>query len=253
MRRRLPASSIRSIALSGRCRSDDVAVGEVCGRHHRLVGDRHPVVGLVAVAQALEDLDGVGKRRLLDLYRLEAAFERSILLEVFAVLVESGGTDGLELTTGEHGLQDRSGVDRSFGRPGTDEGVQLVDEQDDVAPGADLLQNLLEALLEVTSVPGTRDEGPEVEGVELLALDGLRHVTCDDLLGETLDDGGLADARLTDEDRIVLRAARQDLHHPLDLPLPADHRVELSLARKLREVAPELIEHRRAARGLLAC
>jgi len=41
--------------------------------------------------------------------------------------------------------------------------VQLVDEQDDVAAGADLLQHLLQALLEVTAVAAAGDERAEVE------------------------------------------------------------------------------------------
>src|ERR1700759_4176574 len=47
-------------------------------------------------------------------------------------------------------------------RPRPDEGVDLVDEQDDVAPGTDLLQHLLQALLEVTAVPGAGDQRAEV-------------------------------------------------------------------------------------------
>src|SRR3712207_8419543 len=58
---------------------------EVGRRHERLVGDGDPVVLLVAVAQALEDLDRVGDRGLLDLDGLEAALERGVLLEVLAV------------------------------------------------------------------------------------------------------------------------------------------------------------------------
>jgi hypothetical protein len=37
----------------------------------------------------------------------------------------------------------------------------------------------------------------------------------DDLLGQALDDRGLADAGLADEHRVVLGAAAEDLHHPL--------------------------------------
>src|SRR5947209_3664909 len=141
---------------------------------------------------------------------------------MLAVLVEGGGADGLPLTTSEHRLEDRGGVDGAFGGPCADERVQLVDEQDDVAAGADLLEHLLEALLEVAAVAGPGDERAEVEGVELLALEGLGDVVGDDALREALDDGGLADAGLADEDGIVLGAARQDLHHPLDLALAAD-------------------------------
>ena len=252
MRRREPASSMRSMALSGRKPVGDVAVGQVGRGHEGLVGDGDPVVGLVAVAQALQDLDRVGHGGLLDHDLLEAALEGGVLLEVLAVLVERGGADRLQLAAGEHRLQDRRRVDGALGGTGTHEGVELVDEQDDVAAGADLLQHLLEALLEVAAVAGAGHERAEVERVELLALERLGDVVDDDLLGQALDDGGLADAGLADEDRVVLLAARQDLHHALDLLRAADDRVELLLARLLGEVATELVEHERAGGALLA-
>src|SRR5699024_7767958 len=111
--------------------------------------------------QALEDLHGVGHRGLIDLDRLEAPLEGGVLLDVLAVLLERGRPDGLQLTAGEHGLEDARGVYRALGRPRTDEGVDLVDEQDDVAAGADLLEHLLQALLEVTAVAGAGDQGAE--------------------------------------------------------------------------------------------
>src|SRR5439155_21187908 len=151
----------------------DVAVGQVGGGHDGLVGDGDAVVGLVAVAYALEDVDGVGDGGLLDLDGLEPALEGGVLLEVLAVLVEGGGPDRLQLTPGQHGLEDGGGVDGTLGGAGADEGVELVDEQDDVAAGADLLQHLLQALLEVAAVTGPGDEGAEVEGVDLLPLECL--------------------------------------------------------------------------------
>jgi hypothetical protein len=157
----------------------------------------------------------------------------------------------LQLTAGEHRLEDGRGVDRALGRTGTDEGVDLVDEQHDVAAGADLLEDLLQALLEVTAVAAAGDQRAEVEGVELLVLEGLGHSAAHDVLREALDDGRLADAGLTDEDRVVLGAAREHLHDPLDLLLAPDDRVELALAGRGGEVATELVEHERAGRGAL--
>ena len=57
---------------------------------------------------------------------------------------------------------------------------------------------------------------------------------CDDALRQALGDGGLAHARLADQHRVVLLAAREDLDDALDLVLAADDRVELALARQLR-------------------
>ena len=130
----------------------DVAVRQVRGGDQRVVGEVHTVVRLVPVAQALEDLDGVRDRGLVDRDGLEPPLERRVLLEVLAVLVARGGADRLELAAGEHRLEDGGRVDRALGRAGADQRVQLVDEQDDVAARLDLLEHLLEALLEVTAV-----------------------------------------------------------------------------------------------------
>ena len=128
--------------------------------------------------------------------------------------------------------------------------MDLVDEQDDVAAGLDLLEHLLEALLEIAAVTRAGDERAEIERVQLLAVQRVGHVVVDDHLGEAFDDRRLADAGLSDEDRVVLGAPRQDLHHPLELAGAADHRVELALAGHLGEVATELVED--LARALVA-
>src|SRR5581483_570051 len=238
--------------LVGEMAIGDVAVREVGRGDDRLVGDRHAVMGLIAVADALEDVDGVSNGGLVDLDGLEAALEGGVLLQVLAVLVERGRTDGLQLATSEHRLEDRRGVDGAFSGTRPDESVQLVDEQDDVAAGADLLQHLLEALLEVAAVAGAGDQRAEVQRVQLLALERLGHVVGDDALREALDDGGLADAGLADENGVVLGAAGEHLHDALDLALAPDDGVELLLARQLCEVATELVEDEGPARSRLA-
>src|SRR5581483_9842063 len=189
-------------------------------------------------------------RRLLDAHLLEAPLERSVALEVLAVLVERRRADRLQLTARERGLQDRRSVDYAFGGTRTDEVMQLVDEQDDVAALHDLLHDLLQALLELTAVLRACDERRQVERVDLLVLQQLRNLVRRDARRETFDDGGLADARLADQHRVVLRAAREDLHQPLDLGLAAHHRIELPLLRLLRQVAAELVEELRALRLL---
>src|SRR5690606_37801529 len=229
----------------------DVPVGQGRGGDQCRVGDRHPVVRLVAVPQTLEDLDGVLERRLAHLDRLEAALQRGVLLDVLAVLLERGRTDRLQLTTGQHRLEDARRVDRTLGGTRADERVELVDEQDDVAEGLDLLEDLLQPLFEVTAVPRARDQRAEVQRVELLLLERLRHLALDDVLRQSLDDGRLTDTGLADQDRVVLGAARQHLHDALDLLVPADDRVETAVACGLRLVAAELVEHERRGRRAL--
>ena len=56
---------------------------------------------------------------------------------------------------------------------------------------------------------------------------------------EPLDDGGLADARLAHEDRVVLAAAAQHLDGALDLGAAPDERVDEALRRPLVQVDGE--------------
>ena len=228
----------------------DVAVREDRSGGQRVVGDLAAVMCLVAVAETAQDLNRLVDGRLLDAHLLEAALEGGVALEVLAVLVERRRADRLDLPACEGGLEDGGSVDRAFSGSGADEVVELVDEEDDVAALGDLLHHLLQPLLELAAVLRSGDERREVEGVDLLALQDLGHLVGRDAGGETLDDGGLADAGLADEHGVVLLPAREDLHDALDLRLAADDRVELALLGGLRQVAAELVEELRALRLL---
>ena len=119
--------------------------------------------------------------------------------------------------------------------------MQLVDEGDDLPVRArNLGQNRLQALLEFTAVLRAGDHRRHVEGDEALVAQGLGNVARDDALGETFDDGRLADAGLADQNRVVLGTAGQDLHDAANLVVAADDRIELAFTRDLRQVAPVL-------------
>ena len=126
---------------------------------------------------------------------------------MLAVFVERRGADGLQLAPSQSRLEDGGRVDGAFGRARAHQVMDLVDEQDDVASLADLLHDLLEALLELTAVLGAGDQRAQVERVDLLVFEEAGHVVLGDALGQALDDGGLADAGLAHEHRVVLGAA----------------------------------------------
>ena len=147
-------------------------------------------------------------RRLADEHGLEAALQRGVLLDVLAVLVERRGADRAQLAAGEHRLEQVGGVDRALGGARADDRVQLVDEQDDLAAGLlDLLEDGLEALLELAAVLRAGQQRADVERDDAAVAQRLGDVAGDDALGEALDDRGLADAGLADQDGVVLRAA----------------------------------------------
>ena len=121
--------------------------------------------------------------------------------------------------------------------------MQLVDEQHHVALAVGhLLEQRLEALLELAAVLGAGDQGAEVERQQAPVAQALRHVAVDDPLRQALGDRGLADARLADQHRVVLGPPREHLDHAADLLVAADHRVELAVAGGGGEVAGVFLE-----------
>jgi hypothetical protein len=188
-----------------------VAVAELGRRDDGLLRYLYPVMRLVAVPEAEEDRYCLVHRRLVDEHGLEAPLQRRVLLHVLAILVERGGPDDLELAARERRLEHVRGVDGALSAAGPDDGVELVDKQDDVLLLLlELLEHLLHPLLEIPAETGARDEPAHVEREDALAIDRLWYVLRDDPLGEPLGHRRLADACLTYEDGIILRAARED-------------------------------------------
>ena len=189
----------------------DIPVGEGRGGDDRRVGDLHAVEDLVALLQTAQDGDRVLHGRLVDHDGLEAALERRILFNVFAVFVERGRADAVQLAARQHRLEQVARVHAALGLARADDRVQLVDEEQDASlRGLDLVQNRLQALLKFAAVFCAGDQRAHIQREDRLVLKRLRHVAAHDALRQPLGDGRLADARLADEHRVVLRLARED-------------------------------------------
>ena len=229
--------------LVGKEAVGDVAFGENRRGHQGGVLDADAVMDLVAFLESAQDGDGVLDARLIDHHRLEAALQRGVFLDMLAVLVERGRADAVELAPRQRRLEQVGRIHRALGRARADHRVQFVDEQDDLAGGLlHFLEHGLEPLLEFAAEFGARDQRAHVERDEAAVLESLGHVAGDDTLGEPLDDGGLAYARLADQHRVVLGAAREHLDHAADFLVAADDRVELARRGHLGEVASVALE-----------
>ena len=75
-----------------------------------------------------------------------------------------------------------------------------------------------------------------------LVLELIGNVAAHDALGESFDDGGLANAGFADEHRVVLGAAAEHLHDAANLVFAADDGVELALARGFGEIVRVALE-----------
>ena len=122
------------------------------------------MVVLITLLQSAEDADGTHLVGLVDHDGLEPALQCLVLLEVFLVLVECGGTDGTQFASREGGFEDVGGIHGTLTGSCSHEGVNLIDEEDDSSVALHhFVDDALETLLKLTLVFRSGDELTHVE------------------------------------------------------------------------------------------
>ena len=213
----------------------------------------HLVVLFVLDAQALENLDGILRVGRVHENRLEAAFQGRILLDVLAVFVNGCRANALEFTTCKGRLKDIARIEAAFGTTRPHDGVEFVDKENHgIAHALEFHDEALHAFLELAAVLGTGNHGRHVERHDALVHEQVGNLLLHDLLRKAFDDGRLAHAGFTDEGRVVLLAAAEDLDKAFDFGFAPDNRVELACTRHRGEVATEVVENRGLGLGAAA-
>ena len=121
--------------------------------------------------------------------------------------------------------------------------MHLVDEQDHFTFGmGDFVQHRLQAFLEFTAVLRTGDQGTHIQRHQLLVGNRIRNVTIDDAQGQTFGNRGLTHTGVTNQNRVILGPARQNLHRAANFIVATDNRVDLALTRRFGQVASIFLE-----------
>ncbi len=106
----------------------------------------------------------------------------------------------------------------------------------------EIVQDRLQALLELAAELGAGDQRAHVERQHALAAYAFGHLVVDDALRQAFDDRSLADAGLTDQHRVVLGAPLQHLDGAADFLVATDHRVDLAVLGALGQVDGVLLQ-----------
>ncbi len=126
------------------------------------------------------------------------------------------------------------------GRTGTDDGMDLVDEQHRIGDLLQCGQHALQALLEVAAVLGAGHQRAQVERVDHRVGQHVGHRALDDAAGQALGNRGLAHAGLAHVQRVVLAAAHRTWMVRSISSATADQRIDAAGPRLFVEVAGEL-------------
>src|SRR5690606_37008136 len=238
--------------LVGKLAVGNIAVAQRGGGDDRAVLNPHAMMHFIALLQAAQNADRILDARLVDENRLETTLQRGVLLNVLAVFIERRRADHPQFAARQHWFEHVAGIDRAFRRTRANDGMQLIDEQDDAAIAVgDFLEHRLEAFLKLAAILRACQQAAHIERNDPLVTQPFGHVAVDDPLRQPFDDGGFTDARLADQHRVVLRAPADNLSHAANLVIAADYRVEFALTRQRGQVAPVLLKTLVGAFGVL--
>src|SRR5262249_30308664 len=102
---------------------------------------------------------------------------------MFAIFVERSRADAMQFASGEHGFQQVAGVHGALGLSCPDDGMKLVDEEDDGSLGGlDFLKNRFEALFELAAELRACDQSAHVERYHSFVFQALGYIASDDAL-----------------------------------------------------------------------
>ena len=127
---------------------------------------------LVLFLQATQDSNGIFHTRLTYHDRLETTFQSSILFDVLAVFIQRGGTDSMQFATSQGRLEHVACIHGAIARrTSTYDGVQLIDEQDDLTIGLlHFAQYCLQTVFEFTTVFSTCQHCWQIQGNKFTVL-----------------------------------------------------------------------------------
>ncbi len=203
----------------------------------------HPVVFGVAGLQAAQHQAGGVVVRLVDFYHLEAPLQRGVALEVLLVFAPGGGGNGSEFPARQGGLEQVGCVRAARLITCPDDGVGFVDKQQHRQRRLlHRFNDVFQALLELALHARARLQQAEVEGAHRDRLQRVRHVAVTDAQRQAFHQCGFAHARLTHQNRVVLAATGENIHHLADFIVAAEHRVDFAFAGAGGDVEGKLVQ-----------
>ena len=155
------------------------------------------MVILVILFNAEQHFVCVLNRRLLYGNRLEAAFKRGVLFNIFAVFVKGGCADDLNFPAGQRRLHNIGGIHRALGVARADQIVHLVDKQDNVALGFDLFNQALNTAFKLPAKLRARDQSGQIKQMDFFIGKFCGHRAFGNFLRQALGNRRFPDARFT--------------------------------------------------------
>ena len=209
----------------------DVTVAQLYGGDDGIVLNPYVVMVLITFLQTTQNGDGAQCIRFVHHDNLEAALQRFVLFEILLIFIEGSGPDAPQFTACQGGFQDVGGIHGTFALAGTHQGVDFINEEDNVSFRLlHFVDNGLQTFFKFAFVLGASHQCTHIQGVDLFVLQVLGDVSTQDTVGKSLYDSCFTGTRFTDKNRVVLGTPTQNLQDTPYLFVTADDGIQFAAA-----------------------
>ena len=187
------------------------------------------MVVLVAFFQSTKYWNSVYFARFVYHDGLETTFERLVFLEILLIFIECCCTYSTQFASCKGWLQNVGSIHCALSATCSDERVDFVDEENDVAFSVGyLFDDTFQSFLELAFVLRACYQRTHIQRVELLVFQVFWHVATYNTFCQTFYNGSLTRTRFADKYRIVLRSSWKNLQYAAYFLVAAYYWVELS-------------------------
>ena len=130
---------------------------------------------------------------------LKTPFQSAVFFYILSVFVQGGGSNALDLPTGQCRFEHIGGIQTTGGASRTHDCVQLVYKENDVAVFFKLGHNSLHALFKLSAVFGARHKTGQIQGNYPFAVEDAGNFLLVYSKGKAFRDGGFSHTGLSDQ------------------------------------------------------
>ena len=152
--------------------------------------------------------------------------------------------------TGQRRFHDVGGIHAARGTSCADDGVYLVDENDDVGVVLYFFEQAANTLFKLSAILRSGHHSRHIQAHNALVKEHGRRFALGDELSQPLNDGTFAHTRFANDDGIVLFSATENFGNAQNFLLPTHHGVEFILHCGLGKVVRKAVKDGRFAVSL---
>ena len=132
-------------------------------RFDGIIGNGYFMVHFVFITQSFQHRYCRLFVRFFHFHRLETAFKSSVFFNMFPVFFQCGGTNELDFSTRKSGFQNIGCVNGAFRSPCTDDGMDFIHKQNDIAISFYFVHGFFHTFFKFPTIFGTSNHGRKIQ------------------------------------------------------------------------------------------